>query len=498
MRNLSRMVLPSLSAAVLVVVVASESAAQDPWPAEALGDAVNLTAIEGAGANEFYNDLSGASWNPETRRLWLCRNGAGASSRLWAVVEDGAGGYEIDERLGSRGEWSSVGDVEGITQADYLEDVVYVIVEGEERIREYDVSTYGIATLANNWNTRPFLPLSGNDGAEGIEFVPDEFLASSGFVDSTGAPYVSTGGMGGVMMVGHQNGGAIFVFDLDRTAGTFVFVGEYRTGYAETAALDFDRSTGLLYVWHDDAFDVLEVMDLTSTPVPGQPYRRFSAVRSFDGPSAANYEGFALVSAADCDAGRRSCFMTIDDGLGTSLLLFEEFADGCPPLNCLDGTVNDAGGFPEEVLFVNGSAGNAHHDVFAATFSPITIALDPSSAGSGAGRYFLYVWAGGASNPVGIVKGGEVLGCLVNPSPLHVGLVPQPIRCIRGNGIPPAVCGGVLEVNPPGTNFVPWSITKPGGFAAPLTILLQGVLEDMGASNTAGFSTTNAVRLVVQ
>ena len=497
MRTISRFIL-KWSLAGALIAPALESGAQDPWPAEPLASAANLTAIEGAGANEFYNDLSGAAWNPETRTLWLCRNGAGAASRLWAVVEDGAGGYVIDERLGNRGEWASVGDVEGVTQADFLEDVVYLIVEGEERIREYDVSTYGTAILNNVWNTRPFLPLSGNDGAEGIAFVPDEALAASGFVDPNGVPYASTGGMGGVMMVGHQNGGAIFVFDLDRSAGTFAFVGEYRTGYTETAELHFDRSTGVLHVWHGASFNVLELSDLSSDPVPGQTYRQLGVFASYDGPSAANYEGFTLVSAADCDAGRRSCFMTIDDGLSTSLVLFEEFTLGCPPLDCLDGTVDDAGGVPAEVLLVNGSPGNATHDVFAATLSPITIALDPSPAGSGAGRYFLYIWPGGATNPVNFMRGAEVLGCLGNPSPLQGALAPQPIRCLRGNGVPAGVCGGVLELNPPGTNFVPWSITKPGGFAAPITILLQGVLEDQGASNTAGFSVTNGVRLVVQ
>ena len=201
----------------------------------------------------------------------------------------------------------------------------------------------------------------------------------------------------------------------------------------------------------------------------------------------------------DCTLGTRGVFMTVDGGGAASLLLFQRFAYGCPDEVCLAGTVNAAAGAGvENVLFVNASAGDANHDVFVAVGAPITIALDPSSAGSGLGRYFLYVWAGGGANPVDVMKGGETLGCFANPSPLQPALAPQPIRCLRANGIPAGVCGAVLELNPPGTNFVPWGITKPGGFANPFTILLQGVLEDAGATNTAGFSVTNAVRLTIQ
>lgn len=316
--------------------------AQQPWPAEPAGQATNLTAIEGPGNNDFHEDLSGACWNPLTRTLWLVRNGPGGSdSKLWAAVEDGSGGFEIAYRGGQRGEWTGFGDLEGVTQADWSEDVVYLIIEGEEHIEEYDVSTFGTALLVNDWDTSAWLPTSGNLGAEGITFVPDGYLAHAGFVDATGSPYLSTGGMGGLMFVGHQNGGGLFVFDLDRSTGGIVFVGEYQTDYPETAGLEFDRSTGLLYVWHDADYDILSVLDLTSIEVAGASYRRFDVVESFWGPTHANNEGIAVVSAADCRAGGRSLFMTIDDGGAWSLLWYDELAHGCGgnPVFCPgDGT----------------------------------------------------------------------------------------------------------------------------------------------------------------
>lgn len=315
---------------------AAPSNTLEPWPAEPYASAVNLTDIEGPGANDFHVDLSGAVWNPSTRTLWVCRNGPGAGgSKLWAAVEDGSGGFKIDSRDGNRGEWTGFGDFEGVAQADWEEDAVYAIIEGEERIKEYDVSTYGVAVLRNVWDTSPYLPLSGGSGAEGITFVPDSFLTAAGFVDGGGAPRASARGMGGLMFVGHQTGGALYAFDLDRTTGEFDFVGEYATGYPETAALEFDRSTGGLYVWHDDVYDVLSLFDMTSEEVPGGGYRNLLPVRRFAGPSGGNNEGIAIVSAGDCADGERSFFLTVDGGGGASLLLYRRFQDGCAALASL-------------------------------------------------------------------------------------------------------------------------------------------------------------------
>ncbi len=353
-----------VSAAALAGV--APAAAQDAWPAEKVGKAVNLTHIEGRLENDFHFDLSGAVWNPVTRTLWVCRNGPELrTSKFWAVVEQGADSFEIDYRDGNRGEWTSFGDVEGITQADFTEDVVYLVIEGDvslpnekERIEEYDVSTYGIAILENEWDLTMIrdLPPTGNDGPEGITFVPDAFLAAAGFVDSNGLPYTSTLGMGGLMFVGHQNGGHIYVLDLDRTAegstfrGTsgYAFVGKYETSFNETAGLEFDRSTGLLYVWHDASHDILETLDLTSSEVAGRSERRFNTVGLFDGPNDMNVknEGIALMPQQDCVGDNRSFFMTVDDGNFDSLFWYRKFTDGCPPPICVILALDAAPGEP--------------------------------------------------------------------------------------------------------------------------------------------------------
>lgn len=323
-----------------LLLAAPLGAAEIPWPAESLTEATNLTHVEGAGANDFHVNLSGAFWNPDTRRLWTCRNGGTGGSKFWALREDGSGSFEIDYKSGLRGEWTNFGDLEAITQANYGEEVVYLLIEGEERIKEFDVSTYGTAVLRNNWNTTPHLPLNGGSGAEGLAFVPDSFLVAQGFVDGSGNPYVSQNGMGGLMFVAHQNGGRVYAFDLNRTNGTFTFVGAYRTNYGESCELTFDRSDGRFYILHGANWNRLEVTTLGSTLVSGE--RRlnelFTYSRPTGSPSDWNLEGFAVLPNQDCVGGTRSAFLTIDDGGATSLLWYKDF-----PCTC-DSTDSDGDG----------------------------------------------------------------------------------------------------------------------------------------------------------
>jgi hypothetical protein len=298
------------------------------WPAELAPNATNLTHIEGPILdNDFGTDLSGAVYNPVTRSLWLCRNGG--PSKIWVAVEDGAGSFEIGYDNGNRGEWSDFGDLEGLTFADFNDaTTLYLMVEGQERIKEVDLSTYGTAVTNNDWDTSPHLPLAGGSGAEGITFVPDSYLVAQGFVDGSGAAYSSTGGMGGLMLAGHQNGGKIYAFDLDRTDSSFTFVGEYLTSADETAALEFDRSTGLLYIWHGAGHNTLEVARLSSA-IAGSD-RKLDTVKTHGGPGVVlfgsdNHEGIALTPGSPCPTGQRDLFMTTDGGGAASLLWYKQF-----------------------------------------------------------------------------------------------------------------------------------------------------------------------------
>lgn len=258
----------------------------------------------------------------------MCRNGpTAATSKLWVLREEGAS-FAVDVRAGLRGEWTGFGDLEAITEVDLAQDVVLALVEGADVIRAYDVSTYGTATLLRTWSTAPFLPTSGGLGAEGLAFVPDAALAAQGFVDASGAPRTSARGMHGLVLVGHQNGGRVYAFDLDPASSAFDFVGAYRTGAAETAELCFDRPSGLLHALHGDGVNEIEVLSLASTIVAGGerelvPLATWAPPTGM--PAGANLEGLALVSFADCASGERSAFLAIDDGGSTSLVRMRRF-----------------------------------------------------------------------------------------------------------------------------------------------------------------------------
>lgn len=312
---------------VIVYPCAVVHAVDVPWPAEPMISAQNLTSVEGPGVNDFHSDLSGAFWNPVRRRLWVCRNGPLASqSKIWAIREDGMGGFVCDYRNSLRGEWTGFGDIEDLTQANLNEDSIYVIVEGEERIKKYDVSVYGVAVLLGTWDLSQYLPIVGDSGAEGIAFVPDENLISGGFVDSLGNPRLSQGGMGGLMFVAHQNGGRIYVFDLMVGLSEFRYVGSYQTGFTESCALAFDRNSGMLHIFHGAGFNRLEVASLQSSVVG--PERKLQEIMSFAPPSGitnSNIEGIAVVSDMDCAGDHRSLFMAIDDGGPWSLVRFRNY-----------------------------------------------------------------------------------------------------------------------------------------------------------------------------
>lgn len=304
------------SVAALVLVAASLACmATEPWPAEADSAAVKLTGID-AGLNTV--NWSGASWNPETRTLWLSCN----SGYFWALVEDGSGSFIVaTNAAGTKAKWTPGNDLEGICQANLGEPLVYLMDENGW-IREYDVSNYGVVDENRNWDIRTQCPeVGGIFGPEGITFVPDEWLQRQGFRDENGDLYASTNGMGGLMFVGHQDGGYVHVFDLNPTSSAYGYVGRYTTSRPETAGLEFDRTTGKLYIWHNYGNNYLEVTELSSY-VDGAD-RRLRQLIEYDGPRSGNLEGFALAPTPETN---NWCFITDDDNYsGQAVTWYQAF-----------------------------------------------------------------------------------------------------------------------------------------------------------------------------
>ncbi len=308
-----------------------------PWPAEPAEDGVNLTDVDNPDdpeQSDLRRNLSGAVWNPHSRELWLARNGGPAM--VWAL-ERRDDGWQVAEDGDLRKVWSpgddlSFGDLEAITFADFEEpNTLFGLDESQSRIRQWDFA--GEARDVASWDLDADMPIPTSWlGPEGLTFVPDRFLEAQGFRDADGALATSRYGTGGLFFVGHQDEGLVYVFDLDRGSTDYTFIGTFSTAAPETAGLEFDPSTGLLWVFHGGSDLTLEATRLSWTEIEGEdgPRRVCDSVVIYSGPNipaggSTNLEGIALMGIEDCRNGTRSAFVTTDDGGDWSLVEYRGF-----------------------------------------------------------------------------------------------------------------------------------------------------------------------------
>jgi hypothetical protein len=141
---------------------------------------------------------------------------------------------------------------------------------------------------------------TGNTGTEGIVFIPDNNLSTMGFVSQqTGNLYLSTKGAGGLFFIANQNGGYIWVFDINPNVNDdFVFVGKYKTNATESCDLSFDRSTNILYILHNvSGNNSLETTNLSTIIISGTQ-RKLVTLNQYTIPTPIgnndNIEGFTM------------------------------------------------------------------------------------------------------------------------------------------------------------------------------------------------------------
>jgi len=263
--------------------------AQSPWPSETWDAAVNLTQVMNT---EGLTNLSGLHWNPDLNRLY--------------IVDDN-GSIRVLEQNASNSTFAEIANIpieggpEDITQVNYRTDEFYTIDENNYEIRKYTyTANFSSLLLAKSWNLlKSPSPMNktGNTGPEGIAFVPDNFLIAAGFISqSSGQLYTSKKGMGGLLFIAHQDEGYIWVFDVNPSLNNdFAYVGKYKTNKEESCDLEFDRSTGLLYILHNIENNTLEITDLKST-LKGND-QKFNIIKEYSIANPTdniNLEGFAL------------------------------------------------------------------------------------------------------------------------------------------------------------------------------------------------------------
>ncbi len=272
----------------ILLLVLSQGNAQSVWPSKTWNNSVNISSTLTSDASE----LSGLYWNDLTSRLYCVGDGG---SLYVLQYNKATGQYTL---MGSA---TSIGAPEGITQVNNSANEFYTIDEGSYEIRKY-IHNYNFSniTKTNTWNLlKSPSPMSdtGNDGPEGIAFVPDWYLQKIGFISTvTGQTYVSTKGMGGLLFLAHQKGGYVWVYDVNPTVNQdLVFVGNYLTNRSESCEVAFDSSTGLLYILHNIDDNYLEVTDLTTEFVGGKyKLRTLKEYLILNPASNANVEGFAI------------------------------------------------------------------------------------------------------------------------------------------------------------------------------------------------------------
>jgi hypothetical protein len=280
------------------------------WPAFSVA-----TLALAVPSGELQVALSAAAYDPVRQELWTASSVADIAT-LWRLAPAG-GSWTM------AAEWRELPyDIEGLTLVDPegQPDLVHVLAEDLQAVVALDLSQPGVATELDRWELESYVPTLENLGPEALAFVPDEALAQSGFVGMEGAPYPGGSALGGLVLVGHQNGGRIYAFEL-APGGGVAPIGAYLTDRPETSGLEFDPLTGALYIWHGGTND-LEVAHLSSSDVGG-PFRKLDTQLLFDHPSTANIEGVAI-SSAPCVDGARSLFLAAEAAGPASL---EQYLD---------------------------------------------------------------------------------------------------------------------------------------------------------------------------
>lgn len=285
--------------------------AAQAWPGEQWSDAIDMTSLNPSG---WASNLSGACWDSVSRRLWVCTNGP---AKFWVLAENGADSFVIER------EYNGTGDMEAITLVDTAPGQVFTLDEQGRTLRAYSATD---GSLAYSWFFGA-IPNWGNSGPEGLAFVPDAWLARSGFADGNGNPYPASvhgaDGFGGIMLVAVQTSGWVYAFDL-RNDGTYSTVGRYLTSRTESCELAFEASVGRLYILHNIDGNFVEITDLTSSPRDAA--RAFNTVSEFQVPSGSNIEGFAVTPALTPahTVGDGWCFFTDDSNANGALRWFQQ------------------------------------------------------------------------------------------------------------------------------------------------------------------------------
>ena len=161
-----------------------------------------------------------------------------------------------------------------------------------------------------------------------------------------------------------------------------------------------------------------------------------------------------------------------------------------PYLLARQGSVDRANGYPERVLFVNGSTGDALGRLTVDSAAPFELELSAPPSGPAPTPIVLWATIGepGASDVHELPFGDGLLAF----HPSHAGGSGQTVLNSLGR-LDAFGAGRFMPGTGPGT-----LLAMPGGIGRTLTITLQGIVRDDGSAGSSPYSATNCLVLDVR
>lgn len=366
--------------------------------------------------------------------------------------------------------WFAQGDDEGSTATDDI-----LVVNGTVVIREGSTLPGSSITVDGIFHT--YMAANGDWFSRGDDAADDDWAVHSGtVVASTGTP-ITPGSP--------ENWGASFLAFNGNSSDDWILIGT--TDSADPAA-----DTVMVLNGRDVVVREGDPVDLDGNGIADDD--------AFIGRGDNTLSAFAPNDARITEDGVVYFIAPLRDAAGNDLGTFgsggEAFLRLSLPPTCGSGNVDLSNGTPQDVLLINASAAGPSRSTTIATGEGFSLALDAAQGGPASGRFVVWAWIGAGQAPTDLTAQSALVGCTVNPTPLSLSLSPQPKYCLPGQGIPAFACTGTNVKNV--ANFAPWSVTRPSGIGVPLTLTLQGLLQDDSTGHPSGYSVTNAVTLHVQ
>ena len=211
---------------IAVVVINLASALMLPtvaWPGGPVRTADQADALGG--------NISGLTFAGPSS-LWAVRDGPSTLSKLdrtatgWAPTVESGGSRSLRYVDGDGSP-----DAEAVTTAAGDDTGVYVAAERDSdepstsrnSILRFDTSSTGRLRATQQWELNSVLPATGaNAGIEGLTWIPDDVLVSTGFRDATGKPYAPTDYPShgkGLFVAGLESNGTLYVVALRDDGG---------------------------------------------------------------------------------------------------------------------------------------------------------------------------------------------------------------------------------------------------------------------------------------